>query len=100
MWQIAVYMGFIALGVFVGRKGIPKGRGAKYTDKALMGCVFLLVFMLGTGIGSDEKVISSIGSIGAVSFAITVFAMAGSVFGIAVLRRILKIDRRGMKRYE
>jgi hypothetical protein len=53
--------------------------------------------MLGTMIGADEQVVSSLGSIGLTSFVLAIFAMAGSVSAIVVLRKFLKIDRKGIK---
>ena len=100
MWVAAVYMGFVGIGFFVGRKVIPKGKTLKYADKLLTGLVFLLIFLLGSGVGADERVVSSLGSIGAISLAVSVLAMVGSVLGVIGLRKMLRVDRKGAKRHE
>jgi len=97
MWIIALYFGFLIVGFFIGNKIVHREKEIKYTNKIFPALVFIVIFLMGIIIGSDEKVISSLGSIGAASFILTVFAMTGSVLAVTVLRKILKIDRKGIR---
>ena len=92
MWQIALYLGFLILGYMASNKA-----KWKYTGKTLVVSAFLLVFLLGVVIGSDEKVFASLGSIGVTSFALAFFAMGGSVCAVIIVRKLLKMDKRGVK---
>ena len=100
MWIIALYFGCVIFGILVGSKFIPKGNEIKHTDKLFPCLVFFVIFLMGIRIGSDEKVISSIGSIGFASFVLAMAAMAGSVTAVTLLRKLLKIDRKGIRQNE
>ena len=54
-----------------------------------------LIAVLGVEIGADDKVISSLGEIGLSALIITVFALAGSILCVSLVRRLLKLDREG-----
>jgi len=97
MWVVALYLGFIVTGFLIGSKIAPKGKEIKYIDKIFAVLVFFVIFLMGTIIGSDEKVISSIGSIGLIAFILTIFAMTGSLLAVTLLRKLLKMDRRGIR---
>lgn len=57
--------------------------------------IILLVFIMGSRIGSDKEIVNSLGSIGLISFALTVFILAGSVAAVFLVRRLLGFDNRG-----
>jgi len=97
MWVIALYFGFILVGFLIGSKIVPKGKEIKFTNTLFPVLVFLVIFLMGIIIGSDEKVISSIGSIGTIAFVLTLFAMTGSVLAVTLMRKLLKIDRKGIR---
>lgn len=46
--------------------------------------------------GANEEVTSNLGTIGLQSVGITVFAIAGSMSAVTLMRKILKLDRRGI----
>ena len=100
MWVVALYFGFLLVGVFVGSKIVPIGKEIKHTNILFPALVFTVIFLMGVTIGADEQVISSIGEIGASSLLITIAAMTGSVVAVTILRRFLKIDRKGIRRDE
>ena len=97
---VALCFGCLLLGWLAGSKIISKKKSIPYADKILFVLVILIVFLLGTMIGTDEKVVSSLGSIGLTSFVLAVLAMGGSVTAVTLLRRFLKIDRKGYKQNE
>ncbi|HKL08947.1 MAG TPA: LysO family transporter [Bacteroidales bacterium] len=49
---------------------------SKFTNWA----IYLLLFLLGLAVGSNEEILSSFDKIGYLSIAITLFAVAGSIF--------------------
>jgi len=100
MWVVGLYFGFLAVGVLFGSKIVPQGKEIKHTNILFPALVFIVIFLMGVTIGSDEQVISSIGEIGASSFLITIAAMTGSVVAVTILRKFLKIDRKGIRRDE
>jgi len=97
MSVVALYFGFLFFGFLIGNKIIPRDKEIKYSNKIFPALVFFVIFLMGIIIGSDGKVISSLGSIGAASFILTILAMSGSVTGVIVLRKLLKIDRKGIR---
>ena len=97
---VVLCFGCLLFGCLAGSKIIPKEKTFKYTDKILFVLVILIVFLLGTMIGTEEQVVSSLGSIGLTSFVLAIFAMGGSVTAVTFLRRLLKIDRKGHKQNE
>ena len=72
----------------------------KHADKVLLVLVYFVIFLLGTIIGADENVISSLASIGLISFILAIVAMAGSVAFVTGLRKLLGIDRYGIKQHD
>ena len=100
MWVFALYFSFLIIGFLLGSKTVPKGKEIKHTNMIFMVLVFLIIFLMGMVIGSDEKVISSLGSIGITSFVLAVSALTGSVLSVTALRKLMKIDRKGIRHYE
>lgn len=93
----ALCLAFGAAGFVVGRKAVPKGRELKWLDRLLAALIFVLLFVLGAEIGSDENIVSSLGSIGLLSLALMVFAVSGSVVMVTFARKALRMDRKGRR---
>lgn len=51
----------------------------KYLEEALMGIIWLLLFLLGVNLGSNDKVFESLGTIGVESLVIGTVTTFGSV---------------------
>ena len=100
MGTVALLLSCIFVGFLTGKKIIPKHKTIKHMDTALFILVYLIIFIMGTIIGADENVISSLASIGIISFILAVAAMAGSAAFVSMLRRLLGIDRYGIKEHE
>lgn len=93
--SLLLYIGMLALGVFVGsRKGVRR-RKLSWLGRLQFIALIVLVAILGVKIGSDDKVISSLGEIGFSALIITLFALAGSVAAVTLVRRLLGLDRQG-----
>lgn len=93
--SLALYIGVIALGVFVGSRSWMRSRELKWMSGAQTILLVLLIGCLGVGIGANEEVISSLDTIGLSALVITIFALIGSVFGVFLIRKCLKLDRTG-----
>jgi len=94
---LILYLGTALIGYFVGAKYTDKEKDYSWTNKVTTGCLILLIFTMGARIGSDERVIRSLQTIGLKAAVITVFAFAGSILGCFLMRKFFRIDRKGVK---
>ena len=97
MGLLILYLGMVLIGYIVGAKFINKEKDYSWISKVTTGCLVLLIFTMGARIGSNEQVIQSLSTIGIKAAIITVICFAGSIFGVFVVRKLLKIDRKGVK---
>lgn len=95
--SLALYVGVIALGVFVGSRKAVRAKELKWLGKIQTVALILLILALGVEIGADEQVISSLGSIGLSALVITALALAGSVAAVFLARKLLKLDKFGRR---
>ena len=85
------------IGYFVGT-GLREKKGRKpFASKAATVSVLCLVFIMGTRIGSDERVIDNLGSIGLNAFILTMATFAGSILFVFLARKLVGINRKGIK---
>ena len=98
--SLALYIGVIALGVFIGSRKAVREKELKWLGKLQTLALILLILALGVEIGADEQVISSLGSIGLSALVVTLLALLGSVLAVFGVRRLLKLDREGKKAHE
>lgn len=59
--------------------------------------VFILIFFMGTKIGSDERILESIRDIGVSAVVVTIATMGGSLLVAYGLRKLLKMNKEGVK---
>lgn len=59
--------------------------------------VFILIFFMGTRIGSDERIVDSIRDIGVSAVVVTIATMGGSILAVYGLRKLLKMNKEGVK---
>lgn len=59
--------------------------------------VFVLVFFMGMKIGSDDRILDSIEDIGISAVVVTIATMAGSMLAVFLLRKLLGMNKEGMK---
>lgn len=97
MKLLILYLGMAFLGYFVGAKFTDKEKDYSWINKVTTGCLIVLIFIMGARIGADERVIQSLQTIGVKAAIITVFAFAGSILGCFAVRRMFRIDRKGVK---
>ncbi|MGN0711290.1 MAG: LysO family transporter [Anaerovoracaceae bacterium] len=97
MGLLVLYLGMVLLGYIVGAKFIDREKDYSWINKVTTGCLVLLIFTMGARIGSNEQVISSLSTIGIKAAIMTVICFAGSIIGCIVARKLVKIDRKGVK---
>ena len=95
--SLALYIGVIALGVFIGSRKMVREKNLKWLGTLQTCALIFLILALGVEIGADEQVISSLGSIGVSALVVTLLALAGSVLAVLGVRKLLKLDREGRK---
>lgn len=85
------------LGYFIGaglkKKNVELGWIGKVTTVA----VVALVYVMGSRIGSDERVVGSLDSIGLIAFIIAMASFIGSVLFVFLARKLMGIDRKGIR---
>ncbi len=95
MKTLALYLGMAAIGYIVGNK-TSKGKHYTWPGKLQSAAILGLVFFMGTNIGSDERVVVSLGTIGLKALLITLGAIGGSVCFAHIARRLVKLNRKGL----
>lgn len=95
--SLLLYLGVIVLGIAIGSLKRVRAKKLAWLSKMQMIAVVLLIFLLGVEIGADERVISSLGTIGISALVITLAALIGSVAAVFLVRRLMKLDRKGRK---
>lgn len=95
--SLALYIGVIALGVFLGSRKAVRGKNLKWLSTLQTFALIFLILALGVEIGADEQVISSLGTIGLSALVVTLLALIGSVAAVFGIRKLLRLDREGRK---
>ena len=93
-FSLLLYIGMLAMGVLVGSRKSVRSRELPWLGRVQFVALIALIAVLGVEIGADDKVIS-LGEIGLSALIITVFALAGSILCVSLVRRLLKLDREG-----
>ena len=94
-FSLLLYIGMLALGILVGSRRSVRSRTLPWLGRLQFVALIILIAILGVAIGADDKVISSLGEIGLSALVITVFALAGSLLAVTLVRRLLGLDRQG-----
>lgn len=95
--SMILYLCFIAAGVFVGAKILKPDKKYRWIGSLQMAALLILIFTMGAKIGADERVLASIGTLGAKALIITVCSIAGSVAAVFAARKLMRLDRRGIQ---
>ena len=70
----------------------------KAVGKLQMILIFGLLFTMGARLFSNDRVLNSLGQIGISAFIMTVLAMTGSLAAVLITRKVLKYNRKGVRR--
>lgn len=97
MGRLFLYLGMLALGVLVGSRKAVRARKCRWIGPVQTVALIALILILGVEIGADERVFASLSQIGLSALVITLFALAGSVACVSLVRRLLGLDRQGRR---
>ncbi|MGF6376783.1 uncharacterized membrane protein YbjE (DUF340 family) [Clostridiales Family XIII bacterium PM5-7] len=95
MADLLLYVALAAVGYFLASKLSGKTTNVAWVGKIQMAAIILLVFTMGVRIGCNEEVISNLNMIGVYALIFTIVTMICSVLAITLLRKLLKIDKKG-----
>lgn len=99
MEYVAYYFGITLIGYFIGSMLRKQGRKkSKWVGRFQGAAVTVLIFVMASRIGSNEEVLRSMGSIGFTAFVTVVFALAGSLLFVFVIRNLIGLDRKGVRK--
>ncbi len=79
----------LTTGILVGLMTVRKPRLHRINNHLLNWSIYLLLFLLGISVGTNEEVIRSLGKIGYEAVAIAIGSIAGSVLFSGLLYRFL-----------
>ena len=96
--NLAIYIGLVVLGAFLGSRKALRSRPLVWVSKLQFVALMILIVTLGVNLGANDEVVSSLGEIGLSALAITLFALAGSLLAVTLVRRLLKLDAQGRTR--
>lgn len=97
MNSLLLYLLMLALGCLVGTKFMDREKSYPWVGKLQFVAIIVLIFTMGIRIGADERVIASLKEIGMYSLVLTIFAMVGSILFVFLARKILKLNKEGMR---
>ena len=66
-------------------------------NNGLTAIMYIIVFVMGVRMGSNEEVTSNLGTIGVQSAIITFLTIALSMICVSLMRKVMKLDKRGDK---
>ena len=92
-----LYLGMAVIGYFVGKRIREKQGRRPVAAKAATVAVLCLVFVMGSRIGSDDRVVANLSTIGVNAFILTIATFIGSILFVFLARKLVGIDRKGIK---
>ena len=95
MGDLILYLALASVGYVIATKLRDRKEKLAWTGKIQTVAITLLVFTMGTRMGSNDEVIQNLKSIGLYSLLITVIIMSMSVGAVFLARKIMKINRYG-----
>lgn len=98
--RLLLYLAMLFIGIYIGSKKMSGEKEYSVVQKAQTAALIILLFTMGIKVGADDKVISSMKTIGWNAFVITVFSIAASIGAVFASRKLLKIDNKGVKKYD
>lgn len=97
MTDLLLYIAVTIAGYFVGARLKKQNKSWKWVGPMQTLVIIVLVFLMGSRIGASEEIVSSLGTIGIVSFVFTIIIMLMTVVAFTVVRRVMGFDRYGRR---
>ncbi|MDY2959270.1 MAG: lysine exporter LysO family protein [Hornefia sp.] len=97
MGDLILYLGITFIGYIIGDKVKKRGIQLAWTGKIQTFAISALVFAMGVRIGCNDDVVSKLDSIGLYAVIFTFVVMLFSIFSITIARKMLGINRYGLR---
>ena len=97
MTYLLLYLAVTVAGYFVGARLKKQNKSWKWVGEVQTLVIIILVFLMGSRIGASEEIVSSLGTIGLISFIFTIIVMFITVLAFTITRRIMGFDRYGKR---
>ncbi|MCR5034867.1 MAG: lysine exporter LysO family protein [Clostridia bacterium] len=97
MITLLLYLAVTIVGYFIGARLKKQNKTWKWVGDLQTLVIIVLVFLMGSRIGASEEIVSSLGTIGLISFVFTIIIMLVTVVAFTVVRRIMGFDRYGKR---
>ncbi|MGL4483627.1 MAG: LysO family transporter [Anaerovoracaceae bacterium] len=95
MILFAIYMSVMIFGFFVGKVMDKKKIEITWASKFQYIAIIVLLVTMGARIGANKEIVTQLGSIGIIAVAITIAVFIGSILALFLMRKIMKLDRKG-----
>ena len=97
MSYLFLYLGITIIGFLIGSQLKKRGIALPWVSPMQTAVIIVLVFLMGSRIGSNEEIVASLDTIGLISFAYTIIIFATTVLTYSVVRRLLGFNRYGIR---
>lgn len=97
MKLVALYFGMIFIGYLIGSHLRKKEKKIRWGGKVMVVMIIFLIFLMGSRLSANDEVVKSLGTIGLTSFVLTLFILLGSALAVMVARKLLGINRKGVR---
>ena len=97
MTYLLLYLAVTIIGYFIGTGLKKRGKTWTWVGGLQTLVIIVLVFLMGSRIGASEEIVSSLGTIGLVSFVFTLIVMLTTVVAFTIARRVMGFDRYGKR---
>ena len=97
MTDLLLYIAVTVVGYFVGARLKKQNKTWKWVGPLQTLVIIVLVFLMGSRIGASEEIVSSLGTIGLISFVFTIIIMLMTVVAFTIARRVMGFDRYGRR---
>ena len=95
--DLLIYLAVTVAGYFIGARLKKQNKSWKWVGKLQTLVIVVLVFLMGSRIGASEEIVSSLGTIGLISFVFTIIIMIFTVIAFTLVRRVMGFDRYGKR---
>ena len=97
MIYLALYLAVTVAGYFIGVNLKKRNVSLPWIGTVQTIVILCLVFLMGSRIGANDEIVSSLNTIGLVSLAFTLIILLVTIMGYSIARRLMGFDRYGVR---
>ena len=97
LFYLFLYLTITVIGYFIGAAAGKRGAALSFAKTLQTPVVILLVFVMGSRIGSNDELVRSLGDIGLAAFIHVLIVLAVTTLAFTIARRTLGFDRFGRR---